>query len=199
MEVVSMAKVRIYALAKELEVQSKDVIHFLAEKNIEIKSPQSSVDDEIVALVKNNFKAGTRIEKIEMEKSNSTTIKNPENETQKTEEKTEEQPKKKSNISVVFNPQNSKMAGKKQRHQRQNGNYNSSNQGNRTTNEKRQNIGEEKQKQNIQETRSASERAEAVKASFDRILGENSQKKEEKTETAKVDIISVEKSQEICK
>ena len=33
-----MAKVRVYELAKQLDVQSKDIVSFLAENGIEVKS-----------------------------------------------------------------------------------------------------------------------------------------------------------------
>ena len=50
-----MAKVRIHALAKELGIQSKDVIGFLAERNIEVKSVQSSVEGDVIEMVKQRF------------------------------------------------------------------------------------------------------------------------------------------------
>ena len=50
-----MAKVRIHVLAKELEIQSKDIIGFLAEKNIEVKSVQSSVEDDVIEMVRARF------------------------------------------------------------------------------------------------------------------------------------------------
>ena len=50
-----MAKVRVHVLAKELEIQSKDVIRFLAEKNIEVKSAQSSVEDDVIEMVRAKF------------------------------------------------------------------------------------------------------------------------------------------------
>lgn len=61
-----MAKVRIHALAKELEVQSKDVIQFLTEKNIEVKSASSSVEEDVAGIVKAHFSAqGKSAEKAE--------------------------------------------------------------------------------------------------------------------------------------
>ena len=57
-----MAKMKVYELAKELEIQSKDVISFLQEKGVEVKAAQSSVEDEHIALVKKKF---TKSEKAE--------------------------------------------------------------------------------------------------------------------------------------
>ena len=40
-----MSKIKIYELAKELDVPSKDVIEFLTEKNIEVKNHMSTLED----------------------------------------------------------------------------------------------------------------------------------------------------------
>ena len=49
---------KVHELAKELEIQSKDVIAFLQEKGIEVKAAQSSVEEEHVAMVKGHFGKG---------------------------------------------------------------------------------------------------------------------------------------------
>lgn len=49
-----MAKIRVYELAKQLDIQSKEVIEFLAKKGIEAKS-QSGLDETQAAMVKGNF------------------------------------------------------------------------------------------------------------------------------------------------
>ena len=41
-----MAKIRVYELAKELEVESKAIIELLAKDNIEVKS-QSGLEEDI--------------------------------------------------------------------------------------------------------------------------------------------------------
>ena len=51
-----MAKVKVHELAKELGVESKDVITFLGSKGIEAKA-QSGVEDDMVSAVKANFSA----------------------------------------------------------------------------------------------------------------------------------------------
>ncbi len=50
-----MAKMRVYELAKQLDVTSKDIIGFLAENGIEVKS-QSGIEGETMALVEKKFK-----------------------------------------------------------------------------------------------------------------------------------------------
>ena len=51
-----MSKMKIYELAKELNKSSKELMEFLAEKNIEAKSHMSSLEDETVDMVKNALK-----------------------------------------------------------------------------------------------------------------------------------------------
>ena len=46
---------KVHELAKELDVQSKDIIAFLHEKGIEVKAAQSSIDDDAVAAVRKKF------------------------------------------------------------------------------------------------------------------------------------------------
>lgn len=218
-----MAKIRIHALAKELGIPSKDVVAFLTEKKIEVKSAQSSVEGDVIDMVKTRFakaaapkpegepkqegkpepKPERNAEHMKDQKTEGKPEGKPEmkSETQaeakaaaktegrtetkaaksegKTEakaegkdaQKPEERPKKKSSITAVFNPQNSKMGGRRGKGQRQGGRGDrnggrSQNQGqnanaNQNASQKRHQI----------PARSASERAEAVKAKFDKILG----------------------------
>ena len=78
-----MAKVKVHELAKELNIQSKEILHYLAEQNIEVKSHMSSIEDDVIQVVKKKFA--------------------------KEEPKQQERPKKKSSITAVYNPQNSKQ------------------------------------------------------------------------------------------
>ena len=50
-----MAKMKVHELAKELDIQSKDVITFLGEKGIEVKAAQSSNEDDAIEMVKKKF------------------------------------------------------------------------------------------------------------------------------------------------
>ena len=94
---------KVYELAKELEIQSKDVIFYLQEKGFEVKAAQSSVEDEQVSLVKQKF----------IKSSEKKSIINTENDGVKQKASIEEKPveehKKKKNIIFVSNPHNSKM------------------------------------------------------------------------------------------
>ena len=49
-----MAKIRIHEIAKELNVESKEVVSFLQEKGFDVKA-QSSIEDDAVDLVKKKF------------------------------------------------------------------------------------------------------------------------------------------------
>ena len=46
-----MGKIKVYELAKELNVQSKDIVNYLQEKGIEGKAPQSALEDDAVAII----------------------------------------------------------------------------------------------------------------------------------------------------
>ena len=100
-----MSKVRVHELAKELGRQNKELLNFLAEKGIEVKSHMSSIENEQIEMVKKAFGKGSEAPSAEG--------------TPKAEKESEEQkaPVKKKNISQVFHPQNSRtgMARPKQR------------------------------------------------------------------------------------
>ena len=51
-----MAKMKVHELAKELEIQSKDIITYLKEKGMEVKAATSSIEDEAIALVRGRFR-----------------------------------------------------------------------------------------------------------------------------------------------
>lgn len=50
-----MSKVRIYELAKELDVPSKDIIEFLKEFNVNVKNHMSVIEDDAISMVKEYF------------------------------------------------------------------------------------------------------------------------------------------------
>ncbi len=100
-----MAKMRVHELAKELEIESKNIVEFLKGTEYEVKSAQSGVEDVAQDMVRKNF--GKKTEpKVEEPAPKAETAK-----TEKTvadgEEK--ERPKKKSSITAVFNAQYSKQ------------------------------------------------------------------------------------------
>lgn len=53
-----MAKMKVHELAKELEIQSKEIVTYLREKGMDVKAAQSSIEDEAIALVRERFKTG---------------------------------------------------------------------------------------------------------------------------------------------
>ncbi len=53
-----MAKIRVHELAKELDVQNKDILSFLQGKGVEAKAAQSSVDEDAARLVRKAFGGG---------------------------------------------------------------------------------------------------------------------------------------------
>ena len=99
-----MAKMKVHELAKELNVQSKDVVEYLKNNNVEVASHMSVLDEKAASMVKNKFG----------KKEN--TVKKDDG------EKTAERPKKKASISAVYNPQNSKMGNRRGGQKGQSGN-----------------------------------------------------------------------------
>ena len=77
-----MAKIRVYELAKELGVQSKDVLEFLGGKNIEVKNHSSAREETEANVVRKGMAKGDTAAKPEQEAT------------------------KKKNIVHVFRPQN---------------------------------------------------------------------------------------------
>ena len=124
----SMAKIKVHELAKELELQSKDILSFLQEKGIEAKAAQSSLEEDAAALVRNSLgkkkaaapaaqKAPVNTEnaKPAEEKAQAPAGEAKAQETKVSEEtKSTEETKKKKKIIFVSNPQNSKMPGQRQ-------------------------------------------------------------------------------------
>ena len=118
-----MAKIKVHELAKELELQSKDILSFLQEKGIEAKAAQSSLEEDAAALVRNSLgkkkaaapaaqKAPVNTEnaKPAEEKAQAPVGEAKAQETKVSEEtKSTEETKKKKKIIFVSNPQNSKM------------------------------------------------------------------------------------------
>lgn len=88
-----MSKIKVYELAKELDVHSKDIIEFLGKKNIEVKSHMSTLEDTDADMVKKSMGKAAVPDKAEAG------------------DKEAAAPKKK-NIVHVFRPQNTQNAGK---------------------------------------------------------------------------------------
>ena len=90
-----MAKMRVHELAKELEIESKNIVEFLAGTEYEVKSANSGVEDAAQDMVRSKFAKKTADA--------------PKAEAAKTEGEAKERPKKKASIAAVFNPQYSKQ------------------------------------------------------------------------------------------
>ncbi len=129
-----MAKMKIHELAKEMNVQSKEIVSFLVEKGIEVKSHMSSIEDAEIELVKKNFaKAGEQAPKSEPEKQEKPAAKEapvakqePKQPVKEAPKASEEAPKKKKNIIFVNNAHNSKSQGAHQGNNRAGGGANNS-------------------------------------------------------------------------
>ncbi|MGC1402506.1 MAG: translation initiation factor IF-2 N-terminal domain-containing protein, partial [Thermodesulfobacteriota bacterium] len=68
-----MAKVRVYELAKELQMENKVLVDLIRETGIEIKSHSSSLTDEDVSLIKGHLR-GTKSLVVEEQRIKSTVI-----------------------------------------------------------------------------------------------------------------------------
>ena len=112
-----MAKFKVYELAKELDTQSKEILTFLQEKGVEAKAAQSSVEEDVAQMVRNQFGKKADKEKAQPVQEAARPASQPEasavkkEEQQKAGQQKAESPKKKKNIIFVSNPQHSKMPG----------------------------------------------------------------------------------------
>ena len=110
-----MAKMRVHELAKELEIESKNIVEFLKGTEYEVKAAASSVEDAAQELVRKNFGKKVETPKVEapkaeepkVEKKEALKTESPKAEVAEGEVK--ERPKKKSSITAVFNAQYSKQ------------------------------------------------------------------------------------------
>ena len=124
-----MAKMKVYELAKELDKQSKEIVTFLTDKGVNVKSHMSTIEDDAINMVKAAF--GGKAEAAKEEKKAEAPAKEekkaeaPKAEAPKATPAKEEAPKpKKKNIIFVSNPHNSKMPGQRPNNGNNNGNRN---------------------------------------------------------------------------
>ena len=97
-----MAKMKVHELAKELQKQSKEILAFLQEQGIEAKAPQSTLEEDTVALVRKSFGADTG--KTDEKKAAPVKEENAKAQTAPARDQgTEEAPKKKKKIIIVSN------------------------------------------------------------------------------------------------
>lgn len=114
-----MAKMRVHELAKELNIDSKEVMTILKGTEYEVKTSSNSIEEEVQNFVRGKLsgeKGKQEIPKTKAVKSEQSKQEQPKGEQPKQAEAAKpERPKKKASISAVFNPQNSKqMGGKRQ-------------------------------------------------------------------------------------
>ncbi|MBQ8518210.1 MAG: translation initiation factor IF-2 [Agathobacter sp.] len=102
-----MAKMRVHELAKELEIESKNIVEFLKGTEYEVKSAQSGVEDAAQDMVRKNF--GKKAEPEPAPKAEEPKKEAPKAEKPAVEGEAKERPKKKSSITAVFNAQYSKQ------------------------------------------------------------------------------------------
>lgn len=117
-----MAKIKVHEIAKELEKQSKEIIAFLQDKGIEVKAAQSSIEDDVAAMVRKAFGGSKADTETAKEKEAAPVTAEKQEETKKAEpEKAPEKPeapaqgiseplKKKKKIIFVSNPHNSNFS-----------------------------------------------------------------------------------------
>ena len=120
-----MAKMRVYDLAKELGIESKQIIETLNTTEYAVKAASSNVDDPAQEIVRKKFGKSAAPEKKAQNKENAPEnkpadnkaaapenkpVQKPQaNEQTKSAENAEQRPKKKSSITAVFNAQYSKQ------------------------------------------------------------------------------------------
>ena len=120
-----MAKTKIFELAKELGIQSRDIIIFLQKEGVEAKAAQSSIEEEAVQRVRKHFGKSEGEKRIvtegEMRMGDMPEKKEVQKEIQAQGAKEQAQgakeqapAKKKKNIIFVSNPHNRKMQSQKQ-------------------------------------------------------------------------------------
>jgi len=105
-----MAKMKVHELAKELEIQSKEVLTYLNENGVEAKAANSSIEDDAIKMVKAHFgKTPEKVVEVKAEAPKETPVKKAA--PAKPETAAAEAPKKKKKIIIVSNSGNSKIPG----------------------------------------------------------------------------------------
>jgi len=112
-----MAKMKVHELAKELNIECKQVLAFLQEKGVEVKAATSSIEDGAIEQVRKAFGGKgdihlTENKVITEEVKKTVEEAAPQNAKAETAQNNQEEaPKKKKKIIIVSNSQNSKMPG----------------------------------------------------------------------------------------
>ena len=120
-----MAKKKVHELAKELNVTSKDIIAYLSDHGVEVKSHMSTLEEDALKLVGRKYKEQEKHNPINVDKEKAkeaqtnlkeekenVVVKEETNQTDASQADANQAVKKKKTIIVVSNPQNSKIQGK---------------------------------------------------------------------------------------
>ncbi len=105
-----MAKMKVHELAKELGVESKELLTVIKNKGIEVKSHMSVLEDGQVEELRSSMKSGSKsgeAPKVEKKETEATEVRDD----KKSVKQSDAPAKKKKSIIVVSNPNNSKMPG----------------------------------------------------------------------------------------
>lgn len=143
-----MAKIRIYELAKELDKQSNDILGFLQEKGVEVKTSSSSVEEDVAAMVRSSF-SGKKSEKTEPAGRESTVSR--ENTVSKENTRNKENIQDKENVQNKENVQEKENAQNKENIQNKENVQNKENSQNRGNSENKEKSADDspKKKKNI--------------------------------------------------
>ncbi|MBQ5431218.1 MAG: translation initiation factor IF-2 [Lachnospiraceae bacterium] len=105
-----MAKIRVYELAKQLDISSKDVVTFMASKGVTVTAQNGLEDDQAQQVRKAFASSSSQKDQNVVEKNNEEKNKQKEPVSEGAENK-QAAPKKKKNITAVFNTQYAKGRG----------------------------------------------------------------------------------------
>ena len=178
-----MGKIKVYELAKELNVQSKDIVNYLQDNGIDGKVAQSSLEDDAVAMIQKKF--GAKSASAEQPKQSAAEKAAPAEQPKEVSAASKESadvkgesadaPKKKKRIVIVGNPQHSKTGmGVPQQKQQQ-----------KPQQKPQQQERPQQRQKPQQETAAKSDiSAEQVAAKFKAILGDNKTVKQPTNSTA---------------
>lgn len=101
-----MSKLRVYELAKELNIKPQDVLDSLKGTQYEVKTSSNSIDEDAQKLVRSKVKGAAKPAAKPAAETKPAGEAKAAGEAKSTEAPA--RPKKKASISAVFNPQNSK-------------------------------------------------------------------------------------------
>ncbi len=181
-----MAKMKVHELAKELGINSKDIIEMLTDTEYAVKAAQSNVEDAAQEIVRKKLNKGAA-PKAEAPKNEEVKAEAKKAEGNAEKAKTDanaeqhERPKKKSTITAVYNAQYSKQGGGNNNRRPNNGQNGNRPQGNRPQGERTQKPAGEQPRQQAKPTMSGND----MRKYFDSLINPNAAKEKEVEAAAK--------------